>query len=197
MTATIDLDDTLGLEGEDSSGTPVFDTRLAAAVSAVLVAALIAMPFLRQDLAATTMTRIIIVVMLLLSFVDIVTLRVPNVLVLPATAFVLAGTAIVEPGLVGEAALGGVTGLGIMFVLALIGRGSMGMGDVKFACLSGCALGWKGAIGSLLLGFAAGGIVALLVLLLRLRDRKDSLPLTPFLAAGAITWGVLAGFVLS
>jgi len=71
-----------------------------------------------------------------------------------------------------------------MFVLAIVGRGAMGMGDVKVGCFAGCALGLTNGFLSLLFGFAAGGLFALVVLVLRLRHGKDVVPLTPFIAGG-------------
>jgi leader peptidase (prepilin peptidase)/N-methyltransferase len=141
-------------------------------------------------------SQVVLAVMLLLSWLDLTTLRVPNAIVYPALAFALAGTALVDASLLDEAAMGAGANLGIMFLLALIGRGSMGMGDVKFAALAGSILGWKGGIGALLLGFSSGAALALVLLALRVRSLKDSLPLSPFLAGGSIASSFLFGFVL-
>jgi prepilin signal peptidase PulO-like enzyme (type II secretory pathway) len=181
------------LEAQDR---PALDAIITGGLPAAMAAALIFAPFLRRDAAANMVIEVSIVAMVAISLIDITSGRVPNILVYPAVAFALAGTGIVDSRLFVQSLEGAGCGLGIMFALAIIGRGAMGMGDVKFAAFTGALLGWKGAIGSLVLGFAAGGMMALVVLLLRVRGRKDSLPLTPFLAAGGITWGLFLGFLL-
>jgi leader peptidase (prepilin peptidase)/N-methyltransferase len=153
-------------------------------------------PTLQRDAAASMVTQVVLATMLLLSWLDLTTLRIPNALVYPAIAFALVGTALVDSTLLGEAAMGAGVCLGIMFLLALGGRGTMGMGDVKFAALAGSILGWKGGIAALLFGFTLGAVVAILLLVLRIRDLKDSLPLTPFLGLGVLASGYLFGFLL-
>lgn len=164
---------------------------------ATLAAALVTMPFLPNEIAAATVVRICVGVYVTLAAIDFFTRRVPNVVVYPAIAFALAATVIVEPGLAVDTFAGGAAALVVMYALAVIGRGSMGMGDVKAACFGGCVLGAQGGVIALFLGFAIGAVVALPLLLLRIRGRKDSLPLTPFLAAGFVTYGAIFGFLLT
>ena len=68
--------------------------------------------------------------------------------------------------------------------------------DVKFAAVTGALLGWPVGLFALMLGFAFGAGLAVVLLLLRVRSLKDSVPLTPFLAVAAIATGLTAGFVL-
>lgn len=96
--------------------------------------------------------------------------------------------------------LGGLAGGGffvlVMLVGALItGQEAMGFGDVKLVAFMGLMLGlFRGRqdhftsplLTALLTGVLLGGVVSLLVVLLRLRKIRDSIAYGPFLAAGAL-----------
>jgi len=81
--------------------------------------------------------------------------------------------------------LGALIGGGLLLALAIISQGGMGGGDVKFAAALGFWLGWPGILLGLFIGFVAGGLVSLLLLLTGLRGRKDFIPFGPFIALGA------------
>lgn len=76
-------------------------------------------------------------------------------------------------------------GGGLLLLLAVISRGGMGGGDVKFAAALGFWLGWPGIMIGLFFGFILGGLISGLLLLFRLRGRKDFIPFGPFIAMGA------------
>ena len=161
------------------------------------LAALLLIPFLREDVGKALLLQVSIAVFVLLGLLDAMTAKVPNVIVYPSLVFILMGTAILSPELLDDALLGGGSLLMIMFVLAIFGRGSLGMGDVKFSCLVGCLVGWQVGIVAIASGFALGAAVAVPLLLFRVRTLKDSMPLTPFLATGAIAWIVLVGSLVT
>ena len=84
-------------------------------------------------------------------------------------------------------------GLGILLlpVLVTLGRG-MGLGDVKLAALIGLTTGFAGVIVAVLGGIILGGLAAAVLLLLRLKKRKDPVPFGPFLSLAAVItllWG--------
>ncbi len=81
---------------------------------------------------------------------------------------------------------GGMTGAGILLLVALIFPGGMGMGDVKLAALIGLLVGFPQVFIALLICFVSGGAAASGLLLARLKGRKDPIPLAPFLIAGLI-----------
>jgi leader peptidase (prepilin peptidase)/N-methyltransferase len=79
--------------------------------------------------------------------------------------------------------LAGVGYAGVLFLLAL--GGGMGMGDVKLAAVLGLASPTVSvAIASPLIAFLLGGVVALVVLIVKGRDRR--IPFGPFLLAGYV-----------
>jgi leader peptidase (prepilin peptidase)/N-methyltransferase len=81
--------------------------------------------------------------------------------------------------------IGAGVGGGLLLLLAILSRGGMGGGDVKFAAALGFWLGWPGILLGLFLGFVLGGLISLLLLVTRLRGRKDFIPFGPFIAIGA------------
>ncbi|MGI6091440.1 MAG: prepilin peptidase [Negativicutes bacterium] len=81
--------------------------------------------------------------------------------------------------------LAAFVGGGIMLVIAVASRGGMGGGDIKFAAALGIWLGWKLTLLTLFLAFILGGLGGGIVLLLKLKGRKDYIPFGPFIALGA------------
>lgn len=81
---------------------------------------------------------------------------------------------------------GAALGFGIIALIILISRGGMGWGDANLMAGTGAALGWKMTGVALYLGFMTGGIIAIILLLLKIVKRKDAIPLGPFLAAGGL-----------
>lgn len=119
-----------------------------------------------------------------LSRIDLAEHRLPNRLVLPglvvgllaaAGSWATTGSPPLVPLLAG-AAYGGM-----LFLLAL--TDGMGMGDVKLAAVLGLASPTVGiAVASPLLAFVVGGVVALVVLIVR--GRGTRIPFGPFLLLG-------------
>ena len=74
---------------------------------------------------------------------------------------------------------------------AELARG-MGMGDIKLALLIGLVTGFPLVIPGLLIGIFIGGIAAIVLLVFKLKARKDVIPYGTFLAIGPIItlfWG--------
>jgi leader peptidase (prepilin peptidase) / N-methyltransferase len=78
-----------------------------------------------------------------------------------------------------------LVGGGAMLLVAVVSRGGMGGGDIKFVAALGLWFGWKLTLLVLFLAFIAGGLGGILVLALGLKGRKDFIPFGPFIALGA------------
>ncbi len=117
---------------------------------------------------------------------------IPDVITLPG---ILAGVAAnLATGRVSwlESVIGIVVGGGIFLVIILASGGGMGGGDMKLGAMLGAFLGWKLGLLALLLGVLAGGTVALCLLILGRKGRKEAIPFGPFLALGGaicMLWG--------
>lgn len=82
--------------------------------------------------------------------------------------------------------LGGAVGFLILFLPALIYRKGMGWGDVKMAGLIGLMTGFPNVIVAVFGGILLGGIIAILLLLFKKKNRKEGIPFGPYLSIGTI-----------
>ena len=84
--------------------------------------------------------------------------------------------------------LGGAVGFGLLFAIALLSRGGMGMGDVKLMALIGSFLGWKAVFYVLFGGALFGSVGGLIYLYVTKQDRKTPIPFGPSLALAAFLY---------
>lgn len=77
-------------------------------------------------------------------------------------------------------------GGGLLLIIALVSGGGMGGGDIKFAAALGLCFGWQPLLFTLLLSFIFGGIGGALLLVFKIKGRKDYIPFGPFIALGAL-----------
>lgn len=126
--------------------------------------------------------------------VDIAEHRLPNAIVLPAlalaTAAPLLGWAVTGAPPTGALVAGAATGA---FLVVMHVAGGLGMGDVKLGTALGLSLGCLGPVAALagpLIGFVAGGVVALAGILAPALGLGRRMPFGPFLLFGF--WATLA-----
>lgn len=110
---------------------------------------------------------------------------------IPGTGLAL--PTVVAGGLVGLAVFVGVRA----FSLLLFRREGMGLGDVKLAGAIGAMLGPGMALLSFGLAVAAGAVLGLLLIALRVRRRMEYLPFGPFLAAAALAALLAPGYLVT
>lgn len=79
--------------------------------------------------------------------------------------------------------LGMLAGGGIMLVIALL-TNAIGGGDIKYMFAMGILLGLSNILSALYIAFIIGGIVSLLILLLKIKDKREFIPYAPFLSIG-------------
>jgi leader peptidase (prepilin peptidase)/N-methyltransferase len=127
----------------------------------------------------------VLAVLAVLSWHDVRERVIPNRIVLPSWALVLALQFGAHPERWREW-LAASFGAALFFLVpALVFPAGLGMGDVKLAGLIGAALGHH-VFAGLVIGVLCGGLWAGALLLLRGFDaRRTTLPYGPFLAAGA------------
>jgi prepilin signal peptidase PulO-like enzyme (type II secretory pathway) len=176
------------------AGTPVhaaakpFTGRQVPELLAICVAfGLAAASFLHFGVTARGfISAIFVVVLVALSVIDIEQGLLPNRIVLPATAVILVLQLAFFPDQAVEWILSTV-GAGLFFLIAYLSyRAGLGLGDVKFAMLLGAGLG-KGVVLGVFLGMFAAGIAGLMLVARQGLDaRKQTIPLGPFLALGAV-----------
>jgi len=100
---------------------------------------------------------------------------IPDVITLPGIGYALLLAVVLGGGAgLAEAGLGALAAGGIVLLLAIVTRGGIGGGDMKLMAMLGAALGWKGAFMAFALSQIAGGIVALMLIIVH---RRPSQPL--------------------
>ena len=136
--------------------------------------------------AETPLFIAFVCVLVAIARIDAQSRVIPNRIVLPAWGVILLIHLALRPGHWVEWLVGSFGAGLLFFVLVLVYPAGMGMGDAKLALLIGAALGYA-ALTALLLGTLASGLVAAVLLLKEGSSaRKRSIPLGPFLAAGAV-----------
>ena len=74
----------------------------------------------------------------------------------------------------------------VLVLLAILGRGALGGGDVKMMAGLGLWLGVNGIITAASVGFIIGGIAAIVMLLFKVHGRQEFFAFGPFLIIGAV-----------
>lgn len=135
-------------------------------------------------------TVLFVGVLLVVSVVDVSRRIIPNRIVLPAAALVLAARTAVHPSVVWIVA--GVGAAAFLLMAAIVRPGGLGMGDVKLALLLGVAVGRMVPL-ALVVALVAAAVPSV-VLLARhgARARTTGIPLAPFLALGGVV-ALIAG----
>lgn len=158
--------------------------RIATAALAALLSLLAA---IRYGISGETAVMVFAVsVLVVLSRHDLEHRVIPNRIVVPAWLVALLARIAIDPDRWAEWLVASVAAGAFFLVFALVKPGGLGLGDVKLALLIGAVLGWD-VIPALLIGTLASAAFAI-VLLIREGSaaRKRTIPLGPFLAAGAI-----------
>jgi leader peptidase (prepilin peptidase)/N-methyltransferase len=141
-------------------------------------------------------------VLVVLSFIDLATLLLPDVITLPAiAALFLAGFGVHEASWLARL-IGGAAGYLFVRLIAdfyyyVLKREGLGLGDGKLLALIGVALGWQALPFVVFAGSVAGSLISIPVLLVTRRRasgtghqslRDVQVPFGPFLALGALIY---------
>jgi len=117
---------------------------------------------------------------------------IPDVITLPGIVVGVAASLVGGRVTWIESVIGAAVGGGIFLVIILVSGGGMGGGDMKLGAMLGAFLGWKLGLLALLLSVLSGGAVAIALLALGRKGRKEAIPFGPFMALGgavAVLWG--------
>jgi leader peptidase (prepilin peptidase)/N-methyltransferase len=123
--------------------------------------------------------------LVVLSAIDIEHRVLPNRIVLPAIAIVLAAQLAFYPDDALESVLAGLAAGAFLGFPLVLRRDAMGIGDIKLAVLLGVIVGWA-VFGAIILGCLA---LLPFALYMRVRDgtlRDATLPFGPFLSFGTL-----------
>ncbi|HYF82823.1 MAG TPA: A24 family peptidase [Clostridia bacterium] len=93
--------------------------------------------------------------------------------------------------------LGLLVGGGTLLAIAVLTRGGMGGADIKLNAVYGAILGFKLSVLSLFIAFIAGALISVLLIVFRIKGRKDIIPFSPFLSIGALTSFAFGGIIIN
>ena len=92
--------------------------------------------------------------------------------------------------------LGGLLGGAVIAIIILLTHG-MGWGDAEICLFVGLFLGFKLTLLMLFLSFVIGGVIGIILILLKKKSRKDYIPFGPFIAIGAIITAIFGEKIIT
>ena len=136
-----------------------------------------------------------VAVLVALSFIDLDTFRLPDVLTLPLLGLGLLGAFLI-PGNPGgwESALSALGAGGLFWIIARVYPQGMGLGDVKLVAAMGAFLGFPSIFLAVFMGSFMGALIGIFLLFMGRKRFGQQIPFGPYLALGAILallWGTL------
>lgn len=122
-------------------------------------------------------------ILIVVSIIDFKYMIIPNSIIIftlmaDILFFLITDTALIN------LILGMLIGGGILFLLALIPN-AMGGGDVKLMFALGGFLGLNKTLYAIFFAFIFAAIISIILILFKIRNRKDHIPFGPFLALGS------------
>jgi prepilin signal peptidase PulO-like enzyme (type II secretory pathway) len=138
-----------------------------------------------SSLAVAVCALVATALLLTLSLVDLQTRRLPTLLVLAVLGCTVLQALWLGKPTFGGAAAGMAVALAVFGLIYLLGRGALGLGDVKLEAALGALLGYPAVLAGMFAGIVAGGVAAAFLLLTRHAGRKDTFAYSPYLALGA------------
>lgn len=92
--------------------------------------------------------------------------------------------------------LGGAIGYGIIYLIVVITKG-MGQGDAEVAGVCGLFIEIKGILVCLFIAVVLGGLVAAIILIFKLKEKKSEIAFSPYISIGSIVYILLGKEILS
>jgi len=134
-----------------------------------------------------------VAVLIALSFIDMDTFRLPDVLTLPLLGIGILGAFLIPGNPSGwESVLSALGAGGLFWAIALVYPQGMGLGDVKLVAALGAFLGFPAIFLAVFMGSSVGAILGSFLLLVGRKHFRQQIPFGPYLALGAIftlLWG--------
>lgn len=143
--------------------------------------------------ARLVLNLVFVAVLIALSFIDLDTFRLPDVLTLPLLGVGLLGAFLIPGNPTGwESLLSALGSGGLFLVIALVYPQGMGLGDVKLVAAMGAFLGFPLIFLSVFIGSFIGALAGIFLLITGQKRFRQQIPFGPYLAFGAILtllWG--------
>jgi len=130
--------------------------------------------------------------LLAITVVDLRHYMIPTMMVYPALwicMLLMIAPSVSRPGHYVQALVAMAGSWLFFFIAYMINPKGLGFGDVRLSALTGFMTGWlaiANAFLSIFVGLFSGAFVGILLMVLRIRGRKEPIPYGPFLALGAV-----------
>lgn len=123
---------------------------------------------------------------------DVAYMLIPNKVLLFFLPLLVIARMVSHPLPISDYVIGAVAGFGVLYLVAVIKPGAMGMGDVKLFALIGWVIGWQVILTALFIASLFGLVAGLILIRRGKATMKAAIPFGPFLCAGSILaffWG--------
>jgi len=146
---------------------------------------LITLAYLRFGLGVEfCVTATVSAVLVIITVIDLQHRIIPDKITLPGIVFGFAAGFYLEGWR--DSLIGFLVGGGLFYLIAVLTRGGMGGGDIKFIAGAGALVGWQKVLLIIFIGAVAGSVVGIILMALKGQSRKSMIPFGPFLALGTL-----------
>lgn len=149
----------------------------------ILTAALITWAYVRFGLTLEFLIYFIVLpTLVVITAIDLEHKIIPDLITLPGIVFgFIAGYYLVG---IWDSLFGFLLGGGLFFFLAVVSKGGMGGGDIKYIAAAGALLGWQNVLLIIFVGAFLGSVIGGILMIAKISNRKSQIPFGPFLAIG-------------
>lgn len=146
---------------------------------------LFVLAFQRYGFSYMFLSSIILLSTLIISaFVDMEHGIIPDKVTIPSIALGLFIHGFFIPSVLADSISGCFLGAGSILLIVILSKGGMGGGDIKLFAVAGMFLGLGKTLLSLFLSFVFGSVAGILLIIVKKKGAKDSIPFGPFIALG-------------
>lgn len=143
--------------------------------------------------ARLLLNLVFVAVLVALSFIDLDTFRLPDVLTLPLLGLGLISAFFIPGNPSGwESVLSALGAGGLFWIIARVYPQGMGLGDVKLVAAMGAFLGFPSIFLAIFMGSFVGAFIGIFQLFVGRKHFRQQIPFGPYLAFGAVfalLWG--------
>ncbi|SJZ86260.1 prepilin peptidase [Selenihalanaerobacter shriftii] len=167
----------------------------------ILTGILLSMLFMYYQFSAKFwMYSFLVSLLIICTFIDFRHKIIPNKITYPGIIIGLILSLLFNHISFKSALLGMVITGGTLLLIAILTKGGLGIGDVKFVAMIGTYLGTSYTLMGVFIGSFVGSILGISLIGLGIKGRKDSIPFGPLIAMGTILmmlWGhkIIAWYV--
>lgn len=153
----------------------------------LLNAALYLLVYSRFGVSFFTLFYCVIVSMLIvITLIDYKHMIIPDGILIFGTAITIIFKFIL-PGTFVDSLIGCLTGFALFLLIAVV-TNAMGGGDIKLMALLGFIFGLKGILFITLCSFVIGAVASIILLITKIKSRKDEVPFGPFISVSALLY---------